>query len=88
MDQFGLNSFLQLEQFLHFVLDYQKEMIVGENINQQIIFNSEIGFKKVRFLYPQADIDKDLTIYANIIDPAYYEMKIFLNNFLVSKANL
>ena len=60
--------------------DYQKEMVIGENINQQIIFDSEIGFKKVRFLYPQADYDKDLAIYANVIDPAYYELKIFLNN--------
>ena len=57
--------------------DYQKEIIVGENINQQIIF--ENGFNKVRFLYPQADVDKDIAIYVNVIDQAIYQMKIFLN---------
>ena len=56
---------------------YEKEIIVGENINQQIIF--ENGFDKVRFLYPQADSEKDLAIYVNIIDQAYYTIKIFFN---------
>ena len=58
--------------------DNQKEIIVGENINQQIIF--EGNFKKVRFLYPQADSKKDLAIYANVIDQASYEITVFLNN--------
>ena len=58
--------------------DYQKEIIIGENINQQIIF--ENGFNKVRFLYPQADADKDISIYVNVIDQAIYQMTIFLNN--------
>ena len=57
---------------------YDKEVIVGDNINQQIIF--EEGFNKVRFLYPQADYSKDLAIYANVIDKAYYQIKVFLNN--------
>ena len=38
--------------------DYQKEMVTGENINQQIIFDREIGFKKVRFLSPQPELIK------------------------------
>ena len=58
--------------------DYEKEVIVGENINQQIIF--ENGFEKVRFLYPQADSEKDLAIYVNVVDQAYYGIKIFFNN--------
>ena len=58
--------------------DYQKEIIISENINQQIIF--ENGFKKVRFLFPQADNEKDLAIYVNVIDKANYQMKIILNN--------
>ena len=58
--------------------DYENEVIVGENINQQIIF--ENGFEKVRFLYPQADSEKDLAIYVNVVDQAYYGIKIFFNN--------
>ena len=58
--------------------DYQKEIIIGENINQQIIF--ENGFNKVRFLYPQADVGKDIAIYVNVIDQAIYQVTIFLNN--------
>jgi hypothetical protein len=58
--------------------DYKKEIIVGENINQQIIF--ENGFSKVRFLYPQADNRKDLAIYANIIDQGIYQITVYLNN--------
>ena len=58
--------------------DYQKEIIIGENINQQIIF--ENGFNKVRFLFPQADAEKDIAIYVNVIDQAIYQMSLFLNN--------
>ena len=58
--------------------DDQKDIIVGENINQQIIFNKD--FKKVRFLYPQAENRKDLAIYANVIDQAFYQITVFLNN--------
>ena len=72
---------------------YNKEVIVGDNINQQIIF--ENGFNKVRFLYPQADYSKDLAIYANVIDQAYYQIKVFLNNekdelksYLVTRTNI
>ena len=56
---------------------YEKEVIVGDNINQQIIFEND--FNKVRFLYPQADYSKDLAIYVNVIDQAYYQIKVFLN---------
>ena len=57
--------------------DFQTEIVVAENINQQIIFNNNL--KSVRFLYPQADPEKDLVIYINIIDQAYYNIKIFSN---------
>ena len=58
--------------------DYEREIVIGENINQQIIF--ENGFEKVRFLYPQADNQRDLALYVNVIDQAYYLVKVFLNN--------
>ena len=59
--------------------DYtKKEIIVGENINQQIIF--ENGFTKARFLYPQAENRKDLAIYANVIDEGHYIITVYLNN--------
>jgi len=54
--------------------DYEREIIIGENLNQQIIF--EKGFEKVRFLYPQADNRKDLAIHVNVIDQAYYSIHI------------
>ena len=57
--------------------EYETEIVVGENVNQQVIFNDD--FKTVRFLYPQADPSKDLAIYANIIDQAYYNLKIYTN---------
>ena len=58
--------------------DMKTEIVVGENINQQIIFNKD--FKTIRFLYPQADPEKDLAIYVNIIDQAYYDINIYINS--------
>ena len=58
--------------------EYKTEIVVGENINQQIIFNED--FRSIRFLYPHADPNKDLAIYANIIDQGYYRFRIFTNN--------
>ena len=58
--------------------DTKTEIIVGENVNQQVIFNN--NFKNVRFLYPQADSEKDLAIYVNVIDQAYYIVKLYANN--------
>ena len=54
------------------------EIVVAENVNQQIIFEDK--FKSVRFLYPQADPEKDLAINVNIIDQAYYDIRIYFNN--------
>ena len=58
--------------------DYKTEIVVGENINQQIIFNED--FKSIRFLYPHADPKKDLAIYVNIIDQGIYKLRFFANN--------
>ena len=57
---------------------YDREIIVGENINQQIIFTDD--FKKVRFLYPHADAYKDLAIHVNVIDKAFYDINIYAND--------
>jgi hypothetical protein len=51
--------------------DYDREIVVGENINQQFIF--ENGLSKVRFLYPHADPNKDLAVHFNVIDQAFYK---------------
>ena len=56
------------------------EILVGENINQQIIFDD--NFKSVRFLYPETDVTKDLAIYVNVIDKAVYNVKIIANNHI------
>ena len=55
-----------------------REIMVGENINQQIIF--EENFKKIRFLYPHADPYKDLAIHVNVIDKAFYNVRFFADN--------
>ena len=56
---------------------YETEIVVGENINQQIILNSD--FKTIRFLYPQADPTKDLAVYFNVIDQAVYKLNFYTN---------
>ena len=58
--------------------DSVTEIVVGENINQQVIFNND--FKTIRFLYPLADSSKELAVYVNIIDQAYYNVKIYSNS--------
>ena len=57
---------------------YAREIIVGENINQQIIFKDKL--KKIRFLYPHADASKDLAVNINVIDKAFYKVNILANN--------
>ena len=48
------------------------------NVNQQIIF--EDNFKVVKFIYPLPDYQIDLVVYANIIDKAYYNIAIAVDN--------
>ena len=69
---------------LLYVAGFQKKdlntpprLIVGNNVNQQFIFVDDII--SIQFLYPLADNDKDLVVYANIIDKANYVIKIFAN---------
>ena len=49
-----------------------REIVVAENINQQIIFDDK--FKKIRFTYPFVDRQKDLTYHINVIDKAHYKI--------------
>ena len=49
-----------------------RAIVVGENINQQIVF--EDNLKKIRFLYPHADATKDLAVHVNVIDKAFYKI--------------
>ena len=51
------------------------EIVIGENVNQQIIF--EDGFESVRFLYPHPDISKDLALKVNIIDTSVYRVNVY-----------
>ena len=57
-----------------------REIIVAENINQQIIF--EKNFKKIRFTYPIVDTSKDLTYHVNVIDKANYKINGYFNGQL------
>ena len=53
----------------------EREILIGDNINQQIIFNR--NFKKIRFLYPLSDQKKDIALYINVIDKAFYKYTIY-----------
>ena len=64
----------------------ERDIVVGENINQQVIF--EKNFKKVRFLYPHADPTKDLTVHFNVIDKAFYKIRILANNGLLKEGTV
>ena len=53
----------------------KREILIGENINQQIIFNN--NFRKIRFLYPLSDKTKEIALYVNVIDKAFYKYTVF-----------
>ena len=56
----------------------KRSIVVGENINQQIVFENNL--KKIRFLYPHADATKDLAVHVNVIDKAFYKITFYANN--------
>ena len=66
----------------------ESEIIVAENINQQIIFEPEKGFSTVRFLYPNPDLTKDLTVKLNVIDIEIYKLAIYVENTLMRSYTL
>ena len=66
--------------------NYDREIIVKDNINQQIIFNEY--FRKVRFLYPLADRSRALVVRLNVIDKAFYKIKIFVKNNAIIETTL
>lgn len=55
-----------------------REIVISENMKHQIIFNND--FKKVRFLYPHPDVNKDLVSHINLIDKASYIINFYANN--------
>ena len=58
--------------------DFLSRIMIGNNINQQIIFND--NFPYINMLYPVPDTSIDLVIYANIIDRAYYQIVISVDS--------
>ena len=59
-------------------LFYSTRIWIGNNINQQIIFND--FFTYIKFLYPVPDLNTDLVVYANIIDKAFYYINIAIDS--------
>ena len=51
--------------------------VVAESINQQVIFDK--NFKKIRFLFPHVDANKEIDIHFNVIDKAFYKIAILVN---------
>ena len=64
---------------------YEREIIVGENINQMIIFNN---IKKIRYLYPLADSGKDFSVHINIIDKAFFRVTVYAKNASIKEENI
>ena len=60
---------------------YDREIIIGNNINQQIIFNQ--NFKKIRFLYPFANKEQEIALHVNVVDKAFYKLTMFIQNLNV-----
>lgn len=58
---------------VHFI----PRIVTGNNINQQIILNE--NFKSISLLYPTPDVNKDLVVYLNVIDKAFYYLEINAN---------
>lgn len=56
-----------------------REVVVAENINQQIIFEVNNSFTKIRFTYPVVNITKDFTYRVNVIDKAHYRLNAYIN---------
>ena len=50
-------------------ISYLTRIMIGTNVNQQIIFND--NYDSVAFLYPVPDTTQDLVVYANIIDMVF-----------------
>ena len=57
---------------------FEDPIIIGNNVNQQIIFND--NFKVFKLLYPVPNNEIDLVVYANIIDKAYYKISIAVDS--------
>ena len=57
---------------------FEDPIIIGNNVNQQIIFND--NFKVFKLLYPVPNNKIDLVVYANIIDKAYYKISIAVDS--------
>ena len=57
--------------------DDTRGILIGENINNQIIF--ERGLNKVLFVYPLSDSSKDLALHFNVIDKAFYKLTIIVD---------
>ena len=58
--------------------DYETEILVPDSLKQKINFSND--FKRVRFLYPHVNLEKDLIIIINNIDQANYIVKIYANS--------
>ena len=47
-----------------------------------------INSKKIRFLYPHANLYKDLPMHANVIDKAFYNINIYANDKSIKKGTV
>lgn len=63
----------------------ERAIVVGSNINQQIIFEDK--FSKIRFSYPIVNTNKEFTIRFNVIDKAYYKLTGTLNGKVMDTIN-
>ena len=56
----------------------QKDILIGEGVPQKTIFQN--GVNKIRYIYPNANPDKNLAVNFKVITPANYTLKIIYNH--------
>ena len=56
----------------------QKDILIGEGVPQKTIFQN--GVNKIRYIYPNANPDKNLALNFKVITPANYTLRIIYNH--------
>ena len=57
--------------------EYQKEILVSEGITQRVVFTR---LKKIKYIYPVPDKEKNIAIFFKVINPANYSYIITFNH--------
>ena len=59
----------------------QKEILIGEGIPQKVTFDN--GLKRIKYVYPVPDKEKNVAIYFKVIHSANYSYSITVNDYTI-----